>query len=1132
MNVFDLDRSMIAEYASFSRSFTKIRADDIRDQIDAEYESGRFWPEPIVQINPQYKSDCQVADLVSSGVLHPSCGVVFKDWRLRTHQAQAVHIARQRKSFVVTTGTGSGKSVCFFIPIIDAVFRARANDPRKRTRAIIIYPMNALANSQLGELDRYFKDVADPHQVTYKRYTGQESQEERQRIAANPPDILLTNFMMLELLMTRQDEIDQKVISNCENLEFLVLDELHTYRGRQGADVAMLVRRLRNRLAKGDDLTCIGTSATMTSEGGQEGRKVVADVASKLFSTRIYRDDVVIETLERQTNPAELAETVRLRLAGAISAGVKEDATDAEMWSDPLAIWAETTLGIVPEITNGAWIRATPRRLSDAAEMLAAVSGADREKCQEALERLFLVASRTEQQRTGRGSTDPFFGVRLHQFISGAGRAHMTIEPAHQRKVVLDAQKFLPDGENDKRLYAVHFCHNCGQEHLPVWHCEDLDGKRLEARAIDDLPLKDAEQTTRRFGFFMPVPFGGIDFTGADEDYPETWTERKKNGDIRVKSSHRLLKHERIFVRPTGEIDVANGVEGWFQPSNFRFCATCGELTNSKGSDLYRLAGLSAEGRSSATTVLVASILKWMNSDQSGISEPLKRKVLGFTDNRQDAALQSGHFNDFVFVSLLRAAIYAALCKAGPAGLDDATIGQAIQNALGFLKDDPSSHSEWMNDRLEGPTLNDADRVLREVLAHRFWVDQQRGWRVTNPNLERLKLLKVEYKGLPDLVANKAKFAKAHPVLRDATPEKRFEAYKILLDHMRKGLAVDTVSLDQASLEEAQRLSGNLLRAPWVLADEKPRLGAFLMLAPTRREARAEEEVFRIRGGATSALGRSLRAQRIWGQRLTPDEYGEIIQGLLGAAEGSIVRRRTQFFKETIDNWTLYANSIVFKVDDGISAEGEREPNAFFIDLYRSLSLAIDANERAIIGFEAREHTAQVDSKVRQIREARFRSRKDDREFLAKDETQKKLGEIVDTDRFLPVMFCSPTMELGVDIAELDLVYLRNVPPTAANYAQRSGRAGRGGQPALIVTYCAAQSPHDQWFFRKPGDAVKGVVRAPTIDLTNQDMIESHLQAIWLAETRTALSPKIAVVLDLDVKGRPISAALKEVAPR
>ena len=188
MNVFELDRAMIEEYAAFSRSFTKIRAADIREQIDSTYATRKYWPEPIVQINPHYKRDGSVADLVRDGVLHRSCDVIFRDWILRTLQVQSIYLARQKKSFVVTTGTGSGKSVCFFVPIIDAVLRARVSNPTRRTRAIVVYPMNALANSQVGELDRYFKDVADPHRVNYKHYTGQESQDERRRIADNPSD--------------------------------------------------------------------------------------------------------------------------------------------------------------------------------------------------------------------------------------------------------------------------------------------------------------------------------------------------------------------------------------------------------------------------------------------------------------------------------------------------------------------------------------------------------------------------------------------------------------------------------------------------------------------------------------------------------------------------------------------------------------------------------------------------------------------------------------------------------------------------------------------------------------------------------------------------------------------------------
>ncbi len=144
--------------------------------------------------------------------------------------------------------------------------------------------MNALCNSQLGELQRFRQrgcgEGREP--VTFARYTGQESIEERDRIAANPPDVLLTNFMMLELPMTRFVMADEAIHNACAGLRFLVLDELHTYRGCQGADVAMLVRRVRERF--NDDLLCIGTSATMASEGPAKDRSgEAARVASRLL---------------------------------------------------------------------------------------------------------------------------------------------------------------------------------------------------------------------------------------------------------------------------------------------------------------------------------------------------------------------------------------------------------------------------------------------------------------------------------------------------------------------------------------------------------------------------------------------------------------------------------------------------------------------------------------------------------------------------------------------------------------------------------------------------------------------------------------------------------------------------------
>ena len=99
-------------------------------------------------------------------------------------------------------------------------------------------------------------------------------------------------------------------------------------------------------------------------------------------------------------------------------------------------------------------------------------------------------------------------------------------------------------------------------------------------------------------------------------------------------------------------------------------------------------------------------------------------------------------------------------------------------------------------------------------------------------------------------------------------------------------------------------------------------------------------------------------------------------------------------------------------------------------------------------------------------------------------------------------------MELGVDIAELNVVNMRNVPPTPANYAQRSGRAGRSGQPALVFTYCAAGSSHDQYFFRRPSGWSPGQVKPPRLDLANEDLVRAHVHAVWLAETGSRLGAR------------------------
>ena len=1146
LDVFALRDSVVDEYERFATSFTTIHAQDIREQVEAIYAEKRYWPEPLIQINPSYRRSTDIRALAENGVLDPGCADIFRaDGRplsLYKHQEQAIALAAAGESFVVTTGTGSGKSLCFFVPIVSRVLAARRSSTEPRTHAIVVYPMNALANSQLEELDKFIGQVPGDRPVTFARYTGQEDADERKRVADEPPDILLTNFMMLELLMTRQEDVDRRVIGNCEGLRFLVLDELHTYRGRQGADVALLVRRVRERLQP-ENLLCIGTSATMASEGSIGDRnRVVAGVASKLFGSEITESNVIVETLERITDSTVTADSVRPHLGEAIDAGIPPDISDAEFREHALAVWVETRLGISFSEDDQRWVRAKPMTVTEAEARLSEESGRPSAACRNALRELLLVSSVPERARTAKpdASEKSFFAFKLHQFISGAGHAYATVEPLGARTVTVDGQQFLP-GQAEKRLYAVHFCRECGHEYHPVRLARPDGAFVFLARDIDDAPPTKQEEAeedgdevgpdSEVFGFLTPhrVDDSRFTFDDRDEDYPETWIEFDSGGNPRLKAYYRKARARRFMVSADGR--VGSGTMVWFLPGKFRLCLRCGTTRGGAARDRTRLASLSAEGRSSATTVLVASALRWMHGAESGLGD-YTRKLLGFTDNRQDAALQAGHFNDFLFVSLVRAGFLGALQDAGSTGLRSEELGAGTQRTLGFDRPDPQLRTEWLLEpTLRGFNLQEAERTFRQVLAYRVWFDQRRGWRYTNPNLEQLRMVRVEYLGLDDLAADDELFADSHALLRRASHAVRTQVYRELLDHMRKWMAIRSQVLDAAVLEQLVAKSHSRLRSPWGFgSDEKPRGARWLMIvAPTRRASTLRDQELIVRGGSRSGFGRGLRSSRLWGgdaaiRDLSSKDFDRLVSDLLraGATHGLVSEENTPFDRP---GWRLNDACVVFRLGNALADGSVSTQNAFFRDLYENLAGMLRAPMHPLFGFEAREHTAQVDPDNREIRERRFRFGEREREELTKDE--KRLREVGETNRFLPVLFCSPTMELGVDISALNAVHMRNVPPTPANYAQRGGRAGRNGQAALVVAYASSQSPHDQYFFRDPRAMVHGEVRAPVLELTNRDLIDSHLQAVWLSCVDQPLDNCIADLLLLNDAGRPLIPDIK-----
>src|SRR5262249_18055241 len=214
-------------------------------------------------------------------------------------------------------------------------------------KAIVVYPMNALANSQREELDKFLGRGFEGREplVSFARYTGQEGEQERERILNHPPDILLTNYVMLELILTRIEE--RRLVEQAGRLRFLVFDELHTYRGRQGADVGMLIRRCREAF-QSESLRCVGTSATMTSSGNAiEQARVVSDVASKVFGELIPPSNIIGETLQRSTTEYDFASAaVQKRLKECVESNAEPNTDYRSFRELALASWIEDTFGL------------------------------------------------------------------------------------------------------------------------------------------------------------------------------------------------------------------------------------------------------------------------------------------------------------------------------------------------------------------------------------------------------------------------------------------------------------------------------------------------------------------------------------------------------------------------------------------------------------------------------------------------------------------------------------------------------------------------------------------------------------------------------------------------------------------